>query len=261
MKKKLVGTSWKMNKTLSEALAFCHVLKSGLSKEICESIQPFVIPPFTTVRDVSLFINENQINCLTGVQNMHFADQGAYTGEISPLMVKDTGAVLVELGHSERRRYFAETDLMVNKKVHAAINHGLKPLVCVGDEAQEKEWGVSVETVVKQMKAAIAGLSAAQVENVIIAYEPVWAIGEHGIPATTEEAEVIHAALRQALITCYGEQVANKISILYGGSVNLQNSVELITQPNIDGLFIGRSAWSPEGYCEILSTISRIIRD
>lgn len=116
MKKKLVGTSWKMNKTLSEALAFCHVLKSGLSKEICESIQPFVIPPFTTVRDVSLFINENQINCLTGVQNMHFADQGAYTGEISPLMVKDTGAVLVELGHSERRHYFAETDLMVNKK-------------------------------------------------------------------------------------------------------------------------------------------------
>lgn len=113
-------------------------------------------------------------------KNMHFADQGAYTGEISPLMVKDTGAVLVELGHSERRRYyFAETDLMVNKKVHAAINHGLKPLVCVGDEAQEKEWGVSVETVVRQMKAAIAGLSAAQV-----ATQPV---GAHTLSAARLE--------------------------------------------------------------------------
>ena len=256
MKKKLIGTSWKMNKTLPEALAFCEVLQAKITKEISADIQPFVIPPFTVVRNVTDFIKQHQINCLTGVQNMHFADQGAYTGEISPLMVKDTGAVLVELGHSERRTYFGETDLTVNKKVHAAIRHGLRPLVCIGDDAQDKQWGVSAETVVRQMKAAIAGLSAEQVIQVIIAYEPVWAIGEHGIPATAEEAASVHAALRIALVSCYGREVADKISLLYGGSVNLDNSVEVISQPDIDGLFIGRAAWTPDGYCRILSAIS-----
>lgn len=256
MKKIFVGTSWKMNKTLAEALLFCEQLHQRLPIDLKENIQPFVIPPFTAVREVTNYIKQHQINCLTGVQNMHFEDAGAFTGEISPLMVKDTGATLVEMGHSERREFFGETDLTVHKKVNAALKHNLMPLVCIGDSAQEKAWGVSAEVVVKQMKAAIAGLDAKQVVNVIIAYEPIWAIGEHGVPATAEEAEFVHQKLREALVGLYGESIANKMILLYGGSVNPQNSAELIRQPNIDGLFIGRSAWQAEGFCNILSIVN-----
>ncbi|QIQ21046.1 triose-phosphate isomerase [Zophobihabitans entericus] len=257
MKKIFVGTSWKMNKTLAEAMTFCQTLKEHMP-QVKSHIQPFVIPPFTAVREVSKFMLEHQVNCLTGVQNMHYADQGAFTGEISPLMVKDTGAVLVEMGHSERREFFGETDLTVHKKVYASLKHDLCPLVCIGDSAQDKEWGVSGETVIKQMKAAIAGLSANEVTRVIIAYEPIWAIGEHGVPATPEEAEQIHAALRAALVELYGTDIANQIVILYGGSVNQENASALITQPNIDGLFIGRSAWQAEGFCKIIATVSEL---
>ena len=258
MKKILIGTSWKMNKTLSEAMQFCDQLKANLPTDLNPKIQPFIIPPFTAVREVTNYIKENQINCLTGVQNMHFADAGAFTGEISPLMVKDTGAILVEMGHSERREFFGETDKTVNKKVHAAFKHGLTPLVCIGDSAQDKLWQVSAETVIKQMKIALAGMNKEQVANTIIAYEPIWAIGEHGVPATAEEAETIHRKLRQALQESYGETVANQVSILYGGSVNPNNCAELIQQPNIDGLFIGRSAWQAEGFCNILSIINQV---
>lgn len=257
MKKVLIGTSWKMNKTLNEALTFCDTLKKEIPANLPNHIQPFIIPPFTAVREVTKFIHDNNINCLTGVQNMHFAEQGAYTGEISPLMVKDTGATLVELGHSERREFFGETDLTVHKKVNAALNHQLRPLVCIGDSLQDKEWQASAEVVIKQMKAALAGLNAQQVTNVIIAYEPIWAIGEHGIPATPTQAEFIHAQLRAALSSMYNAETAEKITLLYGGSVNQENAAALIKQPNIDGLFIGRAAWQAEGFCQILSIISQ----
>lgn len=258
MKKKiLVGTSWKMNKTLPEALQYCQILQKLIPANLQKHIQPFIIPPFTLVREVSHYIEENHINCLTGVQNMHFADHGAYTGEISPLMVKDTGAKLVEMGHSERREFFGETDFTVYKKVNTALKHQLTPLVCIGDSLQEKQWGVSAETVIKQMKIALSGLSKTHVTKVIIAYEPIWAIGEQGIAATTEEAEYIHQQLRNALQTLYDKKTAEKVSILYGGSVNPHNAAELIQQPNIDGLFIGRSAWQAEGFCQILALINQ----
>lgn len=259
MKTIYIGTSWKMNKTLSEALLFCQELETKLPKNLHKNIQPFIIPPFTVVRNVTDYIKTKQINCLTGVQNMHFADAGAYTGEISPLMVKDTGAYLVEMGHSERREFFGETDETVHNKVQAALKYGLKPLVCIGDSSQDKAWGTSADVVSKQMKAAIAGLNEEQIQQVIIAYEPIWAIGERGVPATAQEAESIHHHLRNVLIERYGEAVATKIAILYGGSVNPQNCVELIQQPNIDGLFIGRSAWQAEGFCNILSLIDNLI--
>lgn len=259
MKKVYIGTSWKMNKTLSEALLFCEQLKKHLPQNLKKQIQPFVIPPFTTVREVTHTIECQQINCLTGVQNMYFEDSGAFTGEISPIMVKDTGAYLVEMGHSERREFFGETDLAVQKKVRAALKHGLKPLVCIGDSAQEKKWNISAEAVTKQMKTAIFDLNEDEVQQVIIAYEPIWAIGEKGIPATSQEAEFIHKKLREALIELYGKKVANGIHLLYGGSVNENNCADLIKQPNIDGLFIGRSAWQATGFCNILSTINQII--
>lgn len=254
MKKTLIGTSWKMNKTLAEATEFCQVLQKFVPS-LSEKIQPFIIPSFTCVRDVTRLITQSNTRCLTGVQNMHYEDCGAFTGEVSPLMVKDTGAYLVEMGHSERREFFNETDLAVNKKVAAALKHGLRPLVCIGDSAQDMEWGTSAETVIKQMKAALAGLSAQQAELVIVAYEPIWAIGEHGKPATPEQAEYIHVRLRKALTELYGADSANKISLLYGGSVNPQNAVPLISRPDIDGLFIGRSAWQAEGFCHILKLV------
>lgn len=257
MKKIYIGTSWKMNKTLADALLYCEQLRTFYPENLKKQIQPFVIPPFTCVREVSDYIQRHNLNCLTGVQNMHFEDSGAFTGEISPIMAKDTGAKLVEMGHSERREFFGETDMTVNKKVHAALKHQLTPLVCIGDSAQEKAWGVSHEAVVKQMKIALYGVDKTQVEQVIIAYEPIWAIGEHGVPATPEEAESIHHRLRLALTEMYGTEIANKIILLYGGSVNLENSTLLITQPNIDGLFIGRSAWQAKGFCNILSAINQ----
>lgn len=259
MKKIYIGTSWKMNKTLAEALLFCEQFNTFYPKNLKSHIQPFVIPPFTCVREVTDYINNHKINCLTGVQNMHYSQSGPFTGEISPNMVADTGATIVEIGHSERREYFAETDSSVNKKVHAALNYNLTPLICIGDSAQEKSWGVSVETVVKQMKIALSGIDKNQVIKTIIAYEPIWAIGEQGVPATPDEAEYIHAKLRSALIEIYDIDTANQVILLYGGSVNLENSTLLINKPNIDGLFIGRSAWQAKGFCNILSVINQKI--
>ncbi|ACS85942.1 triose-phosphate isomerase [Musicola paradisiaca] len=251
MRNLMLGTSWKMNKTLEEANAYCDVLVNRLNAAAGPHIQPFVIPPFTLIREVTTRLRQGGVNCLTGAQNMHYADAGAWTGEISPAMVRDCGATLVELGHSERRRDFAENDADIQKKVQAALRYQLRPLVCVGDSAQEKGWGVSIETVVRQMKIALAGLARPQVEQVIIAYEPVWAIGDGGTPATADEAQTIHRALRQALADTYGPDTAENVTLLYGGSVNPHNSSALIQCPDIDGLFIGRSAWDAEGFCRL----------
>lgn len=251
MKKTLIGTSWKMNKTLAEAMVFCQTLETFIPT-LSERIQPFIIPPFTCVRDVSTYMATNSVRCLTGVQNMHYEDRGAFTGEISPLMVKDTGALLVEMGHSERREFFGETDLTVQKKASAALRHGLRPLICIGDSAQDVAWGASAETVVKQMKAALFGVAPMQAEQVIIAYEPIWAIGEGGTPATPEQAQAVHRRLRVALVEIYGAETAERIPLLYGGSVNPENAVPLLACQDIDGLFIGRSAWQAEGFCNIL---------
>lgn len=257
MKKIYIGTSWKMNKTLAEALLFCEQFKTFYPENLKSHIQPFVIPPFTCIREVTDYITTHKLNCLTGAQNMHYQDAGAFTGEISPVMVKDTGAKLVEMGHSERREYFGETDFAVNKKVQAALKHGLTPLVCIGDSAEEKSWGVSAEVVVKQMKIALSGVNKQQAMQVMIAYEPIWAIGDQGVPATPDEAEYIHQKLRAALIEVYGNDTAQQMILLYGGSVNLKNSTALIVKPNIDGLFIGRSAWQASGFCNILSAINQ----
>lgn len=254
MKKYLIGTSWKMNKTLREALDFCAILAQG--GPLPDYIQPFVIPPFTAVREVTRALRRKRVDCLTGVQNMHFSEQGAFTGEISPLMIKDTGADLVELGHSERRGFFGETNETVRLKVAAALRHGLTPLICVGDSHQEKQWGVSKETVTRQMKIALAGLAPEQAARVIIAYEPIWAIGEQGIPATKDEAQSIHRELHIALAACYGMDVADRIPLLYGGGVTYDNALALLAQENIDGLFIGRAAWDGESYLRLLKHIA-----
>ncbi|KHT58331.1 triosephosphate isomerase [Photobacterium gaetbulicola] len=252
MKKIWIGSSWKMNKTSSEVTTFCDAI-TPILEQVPGTIQTFLIPPFPYVREVAEAVD--RYGTCVGVQNICWAAQGAFTGEISAGMAKDIGALIVEIGHSERRQMFNETDETVNRKVRAALGTGLKPLVCVGDTAEEKRWGVSAEAIVRQVKIALFGLSKDELHNVIIAYEPVWAIGEQGVPASPYEAENGLYTIRQALIDMFGEDKAQQIILLYGGSVHQDNAAELIAQPSIDGLFVGRAAWDAEGYAELLSIV------
>lgn len=242
-----IGTSWKMNKTLAEARAFAEALKAADATRDGR-IQRFVIPPFTAVREVKSILAETSVN--VGAQNMHWADQGAWTGEISPLMLKDCNLDIVELGHSERREYFGETNETVGLKTEAAVRHGLIPLICIGETLNDRESGRATEILSEQVIGALSKLSDQQKQaQILLAYEPVWAIGEKGIPA-----EPSYADARQAEIIAVAETVlGRKIPCLYGGSVNPQNCEELISCPNVDGLFIGRSAWKVEGYLDILA--------
>lgn len=242
-----IGTSWKMNKTLAEAKAFAEGLKAADAGRD-PRIQRFVIPPFTAVREVKAMLSGTSVK--VGAQNMHWADDGAWTGEISAPMLKDCHLEIVELGHSERRTHFGETDETVGLKVEAAVRHGLVPLICIGETLAEREAGRAAEVLETQVRGALARLTGPQKQaEILLAYEPVWAIGVNGIPATSDYADA-----RQAEIIAVAQDVlGRKAPCLYGGSVNAQNCEELITCPHIDGLFIGRSAWNVEGYLDILS--------
>lgn len=242
-----IGTSWKMNKTLAEARSFAGAL-AGADGGRDPRIQRFVIPPFTAVREVKALLAETSVK--VGAQNMHWADNGAWTGEVSPVMLTDCALDLVELGHSERRAHFGETDETVGLKTEAAVRHGLIPLICIGESLSEREAGRAREVLEAQVRGALGTLSEAQKSaEILLAYEPVWAIGEHGIPATSAYADA-----RQAEIAAVAEDMlGHRVPCLYGGSVNPDNCRELIQCPHIDGLFIGRSAWKVEGYLDILA--------
>lgn len=241
-----IGTSWKMNKVLAQAQVFARALAAADTARD-PRIQRFVIPSSPNVREVSQILDGTSVK--TGVQNMHWEDAGAWTGEVSPLMVKDCGAEIVELGHSERREFFNETDETVGLKVAAAVRHGLTPLICIGETLEQREAGRAQEVLETQVRAALGQLSAAQhAAPILLAYEPVWAIGVNGIPATSD-----YANARQGEIIDVAEAVlGRRVPCLYGGSVNPGNCEELIQCPHIDGLFIGRSAWEVEGYLDIL---------
>lgn len=248
-----IGTSWKMNKTLDEALSFAAKLK-GSSAAVSQHVQRFVIPPFTAVRQVKALLSGTDI--MVGAQNMHWAEQGAWTGEISASMLVDCNLDIVELGHSERREHFGETDETVGSKVEAAVRHGLVPLICVGETLIERSSGSASDVLKKQVFAALSKLSGEQKHSkILFAYEPVWAIGEAGTPATAD-----YASARQAEIIAFAEaELGARIPCLYGGSVNPDNCEDLIGSPHIDGLFIGRSAWDAEGYINIITKCAAII--
>ena len=248
-----IGTSWKMNKTLAEAEGFAHALAEA-DNTSDPRIQRFVIPPFTAARQVAAILADTSVK--TGAQNMHWDDAGAWTGEISPVMLTDCGLDMVELGHSERRANFGETDETVGLKTAAAVRHGLIPLICIGETLEERESGRAQEVLEAQTRGALAGLDGDQKSApVLLAYEPVWAIGDGGIPATSDYADA-----RQGEILDVAEDVlGRRIPCLYGGSVNPDNCEELIQCPHIDGLFIGRSAWNVEGYLNILAKCAAVI--
>jgi triosephosphate isomerase len=248
-----VGTSWKMNKTLAEARVFAEGLKAADAERHLR-IQRFVIPPFTAVREVKAMLAGTSLK--VGAQNMHWADEGAWTGEISPVMLKDCNLDIVELGHSERREHFGETDETVGLKVEAAVRHGLIPLICIGETLEDRESGRADAVLAKEVRGALGKLTADQKRaEILLAYEPVWAIGERGIPATSDYANARHAEIAKVAEDVLGR----RIPILYGGSVNPGNCEELIACPDIDGLFIGRSAWKVEGYLDILARCAAII--
>jgi len=248
-----IGTSWKMNKTLAEARVFVDGLLAADPRHD-PRIQRFVIPPFTAVREVKAMLKETSVK--VGAQTMHWGDEGAWTGEISPAMLKDCGLDLVELGHSERREHFGETDETVGLKTEAAIRHGLAPLICVGETLAERESGRAAAVLERQVRGALFRLEGGQKDaQMLFAYEPVWAIGVHGVPASSDYADA-----RQAEIIAVAEDVlGRRIPCLYGGSVNLDNCKELIVRPHVDGLFIGRAAWKVDRYLEILTRCACVL--
>ncbi|UWV46088.1 triose-phosphate isomerase [Acetivibrio thermocellus] len=232
-RKVIAAGNWKMNKTPKEAVEFVQALKGRVADADTEVV---VGVPFVCLPGVVEAAKGSNIK--VAAQNMHWEEKGAFTGEVSGPMLAELGVDYVIIGHSERRQYFGETDETVNKKVHAAFKYGLKPIICVGESLTQREQGVTAELVRYQVKIALLGLSAEQVKEAVIAYEPIWAIGT-GKTATNEQAEEVCGIIRECIKELYGEDVAEAIRIQYGGSVNAANAAELFNMPNIDGGLVG----------------------
>ncbi len=248
-----LGTNTKMYKTIANTLEFLTKLDS-LTADIDRSkMELFVIPSYTTLAAASQIISKDRIQL--GAQNMAWEDEGQFTGEISPLMLKEVGVDIIEIGHSERRHVLGETDIQVNKKVLCALRHGFKALLCIGETGEQKQMGISNEILQMQLKIGLCGVSPEKVKNLWVAYEPVWAIGVNGVPASKEYADEKHRVIKDTLISLYGDEIGSDIPVLYGGSVNNQNAEELIEMPHIDGLFIGRSAWQAENFNNIIRSV------
>jgi triosephosphate isomerase len=249
-----IGTSWKMNKVRVEALAYAEALKSS-SVASSPITQLFVIPSFPYIHEMAAVLSGTRVKI--GAQNMHWDDKGPWTGEVSAEMVKDCGATLVELGHSERRTFFNETDETVALKVRAALKHGLTAIVCVGDTRPQFDAGATADVLVTQTRIALRYAGREAPGKVIIAYEPVWSIGEDGTPADPDFANDQHRKIKELTADTCGAA----LPVLYGGSVNLQNCCELAVRAHIDGLFIGRSAWVAAGYIGIIDAVTRVLED
>ena len=244
-----IGTSWKMNKLRSEAQEFATTLKiSAIAKT--QAVHPFVIPPFPYIAEVADILKGSRIKI--GAQNMHWDDSGAWTGEISGPMIKDCGATIVEIGHSERRTFFNETDDAVGLKVQAALKHGLLALVCIGDTKAEYDAGETAHALEWQARSALKHVAKSAMGNVIFAYEPVWSIGVGGVPADPDFANDQHEMIKVITQEITGEV----LPVLYGGSVNPTNCCELAARSHVDGLFIGRSAWDAAGYIAIVEAVT-----
>ena len=240
MRKKIVAGNWKMNKTPAEAAALAQLLKPKMENDKAEVV--FCVP-YVDLIPVAEVIKGTNIRL--GAENLHFEDKGAYTGEISAPMLKEIGVECVVIGHSERREYFAETDETVNKKVQKALEYGLTPIMCCGESLAEREDGITIEKIRIQIKKGMKGLTAEQAKQVVIAYEPIWAIGT-GKVATTEQAQEVCAAVRGVLGELFGSDAAQEISILYGGSVNAGNAAQLFKMPDIDGGLVGGASLKEE---------------
>ena len=247
MRKKIVAGNWKMNMTVAEAGA----LVSGLKLELANfrEVEVVVCPPFTALAAVSKSLQGTNMDL--GAQNMHWEKSGAYTGEVSPEMLRELFCHYVILGHSERRTYFGETDEIVNRKTKAALAWGLHPIVCVGETLTQREAGEVEQVITTQVRGSLAGLSAREILDTVIAYEPVWAIGT-GKTATSAQAQDVHALIRKVLAGMFDEAVAQGVRIQYGGSVKPANAKELFSMPDIDGGLIGGAALKADSFVAIV---------
>ncbi|HOQ72198.1 MAG TPA: triose-phosphate isomerase, partial [Smithellaceae bacterium] len=245
MRKWIVAGNWKMHNTISESIALARAIKEGFSGSANGEV--VVAPPFTALAAVGDALKGSAVQL--AAQNMYSEDKGAFTGEISPVMLKDAGCGYVILGHSERRKYFSETDQSVNAKVKKALASGLMPIVCVGETDEERVQGVTQSVVGRQVRGALAGVE--KLDHVVIAYEPVWAIGT-GKVATSAQAEEVHAFIRGLIRELYGA-VAEELRILYGGSVTKDNVAELAAMADIDGALVGGASLKPDGFLGIVN--------
>ena len=243
MRKIIVAGNWKMNKTTKETEKFFTEFKPLV--EGVKNVEIVIGAPFTALETATR--ETKGTNIKIAAENMNANDSGAYTGEISPLMLKDLGVEYVILGHSERREYYGETDSIINEKVKAALKHGLKPILCVGEKLEERENGTTEEVVKEQTVGGLKDVSDSDMANVVIAYEPVWAIGT-GKTASPEQAQEVHAFIRNLLTELYSVEVSENVTIQYGGSMNDANASELIAQKDIDGGLVGGASLIPEKF-------------
>ena len=247
MRKPIIAGNWKMNKTGAETTQLIEALRP-LVADVTE-VDIVVCPPFVNIESASVALKGSNIKL--GAQNMHYEQSGAYTGEIAPAMLLAFGVEYVILGHSERRQYFGETDDAVNKKTKVALEFGLKPIVCVGEMLEEREAGITNEVVCKQTKLALLGLSSEQAAGVVLAYEPIWAIGT-GKTATADDANETIGAIRNAVAEAFDAKTAQNVRIQYGGSMKPSNVAELMAKPEIDGGLIGGAALKAEDFSLIV---------
>ncbi len=247
MRKKIIAGNWKMNKTPAEAVALVNEMKAKITSADCDVV---VCPTAVCLPGVIDAAKDSIIK--VGAQNVHFKENGAYTGELAGNMLKEIGTEYVIIGHSERRQYFGETDETVNARTIAALGAGLVPIVCVGESLTEREQGITDDTVRRQTKIAFLGIEANDAEGIIIAYEPVWAIGT-GKTATADQADEVCGIIRDTIAGLYGNDVAEKIRIQYGGSMNAGNAAELLAKPNIDGGLIGGASLKAEDFSVIVA--------
>ena len=249
MRKKVIAGNWKMNKLPNEAISFFEELAPLVEKTENEVV---ICAPFTDL--FYALLSAQNTNIKIGAQNMHWEESGAYTGEVSPQMLKSIGVEYVIIGHSERREYFAETDETVNKKLKAAHNVGLKPIVCVGETLEQRESGNAKETVTNQVKLGLKDLTNEQIESTIVAYEPIWAIGT-GKTATSEDANETIKWIREEIANMYGNETAEKVIIQYGGSVKSANAKELFEMSDIDGGLVGGASLKADEFAKIVNAV------
>ena len=250
-RKAIIAGNWKMNKTATEAAALIDELIPAVKDATCEVV---ICVPFTDLTTAVAKCKGTNIH--VGAENVHFEKSGAFTGEISADMLVDLGVEYVVIGHSERRQYFAETDETVNKRSRAALAAGLKPIICVGESLTQREQGVTEELVRLQTKIALNGVTAEELKNVVIAYEPIWAIGT-GKTATAEQAAEVCTSIRTTVRHLYGARIARSITIQYGGSMKPGNAAELLAQPDIDGGLIGGASLKPADFVEIINAANQ----
>lgn len=255
MKKLYIGSNLKMYKTSKQTAEYLQELTRRTMDIDRNEMELFIIPSYTALEGAANCTDQAFIRL--GAQNMCWEDEGAFTGEISPLMLKELGIALIMIGHSERRHLLGETDQEENKKVKTALRHGFTVLLCIGETAEQKAFGISSEVLGKQLKIGFHQVDKAAAAQIWVAYEPVWSIGVLGTPASPAYVEKMHQHIKAVLQEIFGE-ASRKIPVLYGGSVNRENGEELMGQPSVDGLFTGRAAWNAENFEGLIRAVKAV---